>query len=104
FEPDDRDELDKSLRQALYHLDEIGIAVPSARSLLLSALKTHRQNGELSAEQRRKFVNSVAKAKNAIGDKITSFQPGFSGYPTIEQLSRIDQQVRDALASSSTTS
>jgi TIR domain len=93
FEPNNRDELDKNLRQALYHLDEIAVKVPDARQLLVAALKTHRNKQVLSVEERNELVNAIAKAKNEIGDTITSFQPAFRGYPTVEQMSRLDDEL-----------
>ncbi len=94
FEPNARDELDKNLRQAIYHFDEIGLRVPLARHILLTALKTHRSGIALSEGQRNRIATSIAKAKNEIGYAIERLQPNFIGFPNIDQLNRVDQEVQ----------
>ena len=94
FEQNNRSELDLNLRQALHHLEELGLVARDARSLLLSALKTHRSGAALSAEEQQQFITAIAKAKNEVGDSIAKAQPQFRGYPTIEAENRLNQEVQ----------
>ncbi len=95
FERTKRDELEEMLRQALHHLDQIGLSAPDARELLLEAIKTHRRDADLSDADRREFVNTIAKAKNELGDKIARLQPGFRGYPAIDDLNKLERDIND---------
>lgn len=94
FEPHNRSELDLNLRQALHHMEELGLLVPDARTLLVSALKTHRSGAALSEEEREQFVTAIAKAKNELGDRIAQSQPQFRGYPSIETQDRLNREVQ----------
>src|SRR5262249_39903821 len=95
FERTKRDELEEMLRQALHHLDQIGLGAPDARELLLKAIKTHRHDADLSDADQREFVNTIAKAKNELGDRIARLQPGFRGYPTIEELNKLERDIHN---------
>jgi hypothetical protein len=94
FEPHDRDELDKDLRQSIHHLDAVGVPAPEARRLLLSAIKTYRESVTLSEDGRKEFVNAIAKAKNELGSKIADLQAGFRAYPTIEDTNRLNEEIQ----------
>ena len=96
WEPSSRDEFDKNVRQALHHLDAIGLQVPHARNLLLAVLRLHRRTDPVSEEQRKQVINAIAKAKNEIGSSIESVQPAFRGYPTIPQSNQLDREVEKA--------
>jgi hypothetical protein len=96
FETTKRDELERNLTQALHHLEQIGLAAPDARRFLLKAIKTHRRSGELSDVARKDLVNELAKAKNEVGDRIARLQPGFRGYPTLEDLGKFEQDIQEA--------
>src|SRR6185295_4110589 len=94
FEYHDRSELDLDLRQALHHMEELGLVAPDARALLLSALRTHRTGAVLSEEEREQFITSIARAKNALGDRFARLQPQFRGYPTIEAQDRLNREIQ----------
>ena len=94
FTPHDRDDLEKELRQAIHHLDEVGVVAPDARRLLLSAIKMQRNRKGLSEEERRELVNAIAQAKNEIGNRIADLQPGFRAYATLEGVNRLSQQIQ----------
>lgn len=93
FEPNKPEELDQQLRQALHHLQEIGLPADEARRLLLAMLKRHKSRLPLSAEEREQFVTTLAKSKNELGSTIARLQPGFKGYPTIEAQNRLDREL-----------
>jgi hypothetical protein len=93
FEPDNRNELDAGLRQALHQLDEIRLPAPNARKLLLSALKRYRSSTALSEREREEFVRAITIAKNDIGSRIAHLQPGFKGHATREAQNRLNQEV-----------
>lgn len=95
FETSQRDELEKELRQALHHLDEIGLRAPDVRALLLKAIKTHRLGGNLSDRDRKEFVNDLAKVKNEVGNRIAGLQPGFRGYPSMGEVGKLDRDIDD---------
>jgi hypothetical protein len=95
FEHGQREELDKDLRQALHHLGEVGLETLAVRRLLLATLKTIRSGSEWCPEKRKAIVNTIAKAKNEIGDVITRAQSSFKGYPTVEQLARVEAELKD---------
>ena len=58
FEPQDRDEFEKDLRQAIHHMDQIGVLAPDARRLLLSAIRATRENKALTDDERMEFINA----------------------------------------------
>ena len=70
FEPQDRDEFEKDLRQAIHHMDQIGVLAPDSRRLLLSALG-RPANKALTDDERMEFINAIAQARN-------EFLPHFS--------------------------
>jgi len=94
FEPGARDELEKGLRQALHHLAETGLSAPDARTVLVTAIRTHRSGEALSEEERRGFVSAIAKAKNELGNALEAAQPGFRAYPTIDDMRGLDEEFK----------
>lgn len=94
FKPSARDEIQKLLRQALYHLDEIGLDLPAARKILLNAFKEHSDSTNLSNERQEELGRAIADAKNDIGDRLGDLQPGFRGYPKLEEMRELDEEVR----------
>lgn len=95
FETTNRDELEENIRQALHHLAQIGLSAPDARNILLKAIKSYRLGADLSDADRKNLVNALAKAKNEIGDRIGRLQSGFRGYPSIEELGKLDRDIEN---------
>jgi TIR domain len=95
---DDRNELDKNLRNSIHHLDQVGVVAVEARRLLLRALKTYRASTALTAEERENFIDDIATAKNELGGKIAELDSAFKPYPTIEDSKRLNQQLDDCFA------
>lgn len=94
YQPSARDEIKKQLRQALHHLDEIGLDLPAARNILLNAFKAQGEGTNLSNEKQAELGKAIADAKNEIGDRLKDLQPDFRGYPTLEEMRELDERAR----------
>ena len=92
FEPQ-HEQLEFNLRQAIHHMDEIGLLAQDARKLLLNAIKEIRQKTDRSEDQHKDFITRIAKAKNEIGSALVELQPGFASYPSIPDINELNRQV-----------
>lgn len=93
---DDPTHLERDLRQALYHLDELGLPAPDARKMLLDAIITHREGGPSSGQEQDGLAESLALARNEIGEMISALQRGFRGFPDRDTQRRIDREIEGA--------
>ncbi len=94
FKPEEhRDELERDLRQAIHHIDEIGVRAPDARGLLLRAIRATRESKALSEDERKEFIIAIAKAKNELGSKVEELQSNFKAYATIEAMDVLNRQL-----------
>lgn len=95
FGADTRDGLEKELRQAIHHMDEVGLLVPDARKLLLSAIKVARAKTSFTEDERTEITDAIAVAKNDIGNSIAQLQPGFRGYATIKSRQELNRELEE---------
>jgi len=85
FESEDLVELRRNIIFSLHHLTQVRLQASDIRKLLLSALADVKDGTKLAEATRKELVIKIAKAKNALGEKIASLQPGFQGFATLSE-------------------
>ncbi len=87
----------REIKQAVHHLHKVGVSVPTAERILLDAIRRLKNTAPFSEKEAKDFVDSLAEAKNEIGQSLQALQPGFVGYPTIEERLGLDRRIEKEL-------
>ena len=93
FEAADWEKIDTEIVQSLHHLAAIGLSAQAARQALQRARYNVRTVDDFSGSIQKSTVDALATAKNDIGNRIMALQPEFRGYPTLEEIQALNDEL-----------
>ena len=93
FEAADREKIDTEIVQSLHHLAAIGLPAQTARQTLQRTRRTIRTVEDFSGSIQKSAVDALATAKNDIGNRIMALQLEFRGYPTLEEVHALNEEL-----------